>query len=56
MAATPVKIIWGGGGMGRYPLETGQQYLEILEKNGINDIDTAYVYVRKPRCPLWSLI
>src|ERR1700730_17263350 len=32
MAASPVKIIWGGGGVGRYPLEKGKQFLDILEK------------------------
>jgi hypothetical protein len=46
MAATPVKIVWGAGGMGRYPLETGQKFLEILEKYNIKDIDTAFTYVR----------
>lgn len=45
MAATPVKIIWGGGGLGYYPHEIGQQYLEILEKYDVKDIDTAFAYV-----------
>jgi hypothetical protein len=45
MATPLVKIIWGGGGMGRYPLEQGQQYLEILEKYKVKDIDTAFSYV-----------
>ncbi len=49
MAATPVKIVWGAGGLGQYPLETGQKFLEILEKNDIKDIDTAFIYVR-PFC------
>jgi hypothetical protein len=51
MAAPPVKIIWGGGGMGRCPLEIGQQYLDILEKYGVKEIDTAFSYVR-PLCPI----
>jgi hypothetical protein len=45
MAATPVKIIWGAGGLGRCSLEQGQQYLEILEKYHVKDIDTAFSYV-----------
>jgi hypothetical protein len=46
MAASPVKIIWGGGGVGRYPLEKGKQFLDILEQYGVKQIDTAFVYVR----------
>jgi hypothetical protein len=45
MATPPVKIIWGAGGLGPYPLETGKQYLEILEKYDVKDIDTAFIYV-----------
>ncbi len=44
MAATSVTVIFGAGGMGRYTHEIGHRYLEILERNNVRDIDTAYVY------------
>jgi len=57
MAVRPVKIIWGAGGMGLYPLETGQQFLEILEKYNIKDLDTAFAYVRaQMRITLCNLV
>jgi hypothetical protein len=46
MASSPVKIIFGGGGIGRYPRQTGRQFLEILEEHDVKEIDTAFVYVR----------
>jgi hypothetical protein len=45
MSSSSVKIIFGGGGMGRYTTEVNQQFLDILEKHGVKDIDTAYIYV-----------
>jgi len=43
--------------MGLYPLETGQQFLEILEKYNIKDLDTAFAYVRaQMRITLCNLV
>jgi len=54
MAASPVKIIWGGAGI-RGPLERGTKFLDILEKYDVKEIDTAYVYVR-PHFPDSSVL
>lgn len=45
MTTTPVKIIFGSGGTGSLPQEEMEERLKTLEKYGVRDIDTAWLYV-----------
>jgi hypothetical protein len=45
MANPSVKIIFGAGGFGRHGKDGSAQFLEILEKHNIKDLDTAALYV-----------
>ena len=40
-----LKIIFGTALQGKMPFEEMQDYLDILNKRGIRDIDTAHRYV-----------
>lgn len=42
--------------MGRYPLESGAKFLEILQKYNVKEIDTAFVYVRSLFRPLHAVL
>lgn len=40
-----LKLIFGTFPISQFPEEQRQQYLDVLEKNGVKQLDTAYVYV-----------
>lgn len=42
-----VKVLFGAAGFGSLPTETSQEFLDLLKKHDVNDLDTAYLYVRK---------
>lgn len=42
-----VKVLFGAFAFGSYPTETGQEFLDILKKYNVKDLDTAYFYVSK---------
>ena len=42
-----VKILFGTAGFGNLPTETSQEFLDLLKKHNVKDLDTAYRYVSK---------
>ena len=40
-----VKIVFGTASFGQIPTETSQEFLDILKKHNVKDLDTAYRYV-----------
>lgn len=51
MTSTPVKIIFGAGGFGRHGKDGTAQFLEMLEKYNIKELDTAALYVSDAEVP-----
>jgi aryl-alcohol dehydrogenase-like predicted oxidoreductase len=37
--------VFGTASLGRLSAETGKEMLDICEKHGVREIDTAYIYV-----------
>lgn len=42
----PIKIIFGTAAFGALPAELNQEFLDILIRNNVVDLDTASAYVR----------
>lgn len=42
-----VRVLFGTYSFGRWPSERGQEFLDLLKKHNIKDLDTAYLYVSK---------
>ena len=40
-----VKVLFGTAAFGFVPTETSQEFLDILKKHNIKDLDTAFRYV-----------
>ena len=40
-----VKVLFGTAYFGSLPTETSQEFLDLLKKYKVNDLDTAYRYV-----------
>ena len=45
--SSPIKIIFGSAAPWSFlPLEKAGEFLPVLEKHNVKDIDTAHIYVR----------
>ena len=42
-----VKVLFGTASFGSLPTETSQEFLDILKKYKVKDLDTAHLYVSK---------
>ena len=40
-----VKILFGTASFGKLPTESGQEFLDLLKKHNVKDLDTAHLYV-----------
>ena len=40
-----VKVLFGTAAFGSLPTEIGQDFLDILKKHNVKDLDTAHLYV-----------
>ena len=40
-----VKVLFGTASFGSVPMETSQEFLDILKKHQVKDLDTAHLYV-----------
>jgi hypothetical protein len=56
MVGPSVKIIFGAGDFGRHGKVASGQFLEILEKHNIKDLDTAALYVGTLKPPSISAV
>lgn len=44
-AMSHVKVLFGAASFGSLPTETSQEFLDLLKKHNVKDLDTAYLYV-----------
>lgn len=42
-----VKVLFGTAAFGSLPMETSQEFLDLLRKHNVKDLDTAHQYVSK---------
>ena len=42
-----VKVLFGTASFGSLPTETSQEFLDLLKKHNVKDLDTAHLYVRR---------
>ena len=42
-----MKVLFGTASFGRLPTERGQEFLDLLKKHNVKDLDTARLYVSK---------
>ena len=42
-----VRVLFGTANFGFIPTETSQEFLDILDKYNVNDLDTAFLYVSR---------
>ena len=47
MTMSVAKILFGTASFGSLPLEVSQEFLDLLKKHNVKDLDTAHLYVRK---------
>lgn len=40
-----VKVLFGTAAFGSLPTESSQEFLDLLKKHNVKDLDTAYLYV-----------
>lgn len=42
-----VKVLFGTAAFGSLPTETSQEFLDLLKKHNVKDLDTAHRYVSR---------
>lgn len=47
-----VKIIFGAATLGGFDKDAKQEVMDILTKNNVKDLDTAYIYVKPTPSPV----